>query len=483
MTLKDVQEALRAIATQDGAKSGLTLASKLVTNILAQQDDPKYRKLKTTGTAIMKLLGIDGGLELLLALGFEPDGEALVLPTSVSSVGLLQSRDAILNALAALENPPEALGTARQATDVATTPSTSLPPAAVPAAAAPAAMVPMDVDDQYGVLTADGEDDEDLRVALALSVENDGLRYPPVASMPVSAPSPLGTDIGSQKTIHERLRSRVHELFAQMTATGLPPNEAAAQAIEQATTEMKDAATLDARPTDATDITMAHAPPAQPLDVASKDGFAARVRKLFEDHVAAGAEPNVAAAKAVQMAQSEAAASRQRRSESAVAPLVEEVQLEGTMPPVVMQQSSEAAVKFQRWEEIEKVAQAQVDVINELYRTEGITFVDPSFPPTDRSLYASTETATTWKCRGCNQRNPLPPPPTEMELIRLMTDPSTRETQITCGHCGTDHQMLEVAMRPCAWQRPSNLRDDVTLQYSTVPWVLVRGEPRPDDIR
>ena len=33
------------------------------------------------------------------------------------------------------------------------------------------------------------------------------------------------------------------------------------------------------------------------------------------------------------------------------------------------------------------------------------------------------------------------------------------------------------------WRRPTDLRDDVTLQFSTVPWALVRGEPRPDDIR
>ena len=42
-------------------------------------------------------------------------------------------------------------------------------------------------------------------------------------------------------------------------------------------------------------------------------------------------------------------------------------------------------------------------------------------------------------------------------------------------------------MRPTSWRRPLNgelgIRDDVTLQFSTVPWVVFRGDPRPDDIR
>jgi len=65
----------------------------------------------------------------------------------------------------------------------------------------------------------------------------------------------------------------------------------------------------------------------------------------------------------------------------------------------------------------------------------------------------------------------------------LLTDRSMQERQIACAHCRTEHQLLETAMRPCGWQRPAYLRDDITLQYSTVPWVVVRDEPRPDDIR
>ena len=37
--------------------------------------------------------------------------------------------------------------------------------------------------------------------------------------------------------------------------------------------------------------------------------------------------------------------------------------------------------------------------------------------------------------------------------------------------------------RPCVSFQHSGIRDDVTLQFSTVPWVVFRGDPRPDDIR
>ena len=38
-------------------------------------------------------------------------------------------------------------------------------------------------------------------------------------------------------------------------------------------------------------------------------------------------------------------------------------------------------------------------------------------------------------------------------------------------------------MRPSAWLRPGDLRDDVTGLTSDVPWEVFRGEPRADDIR
>ena len=95
MTLAAVEDALSRILSQTGAKPGLTLANKIVSNILASED-PKYRKVKTSSTALQKLLSLDGGLELLLAVGFEPDSDELILPASASPVALLQVRGHIV---------------------------------------------------------------------------------------------------------------------------------------------------------------------------------------------------------------------------------------------------------------------------------------------------------------------------------------------------------------------------------------------------
>ena len=57
--------------------------------------------------------------------------------------------------------------------------------------------------------------------------------------------------------------------------------------------------------------------------------------------------------------------------------------------------------------------------------------------------------------------------------------PRKSQTRISCAK-------LETALRPTGWMRPGDIpgiRDDVTLQWSSVPWVVVRDEPRPDDIR
>ena len=114
---------------------------------------------------------------------------------------------------------------------------------------------------------------------------------------------------------------------------------------------------------------------------------------------------------------------------------------------------------------------------------QGVKFVDPQFPPIDKSLYTSSESATSWKCRTCSKRNPLPPAPQPEELFNLMRGADAAKRMVRCAHCASESHALEVALRPSGWGRPSDLRDDVTLQFSSVPWVVVRDQPRPDDIR
>ena len=68
------------------------------------------------------------------------------------------------------------------------------------------------------------------------------------------------------------------------------------------------------------------------------------------------------------------------------------------------------------------MASEQLEVINELYRTEGFSFIDPSFPPhSTKSLYTSDE-RDHGRCRACQRRNPLPPTPTEQEALKPAFD-------------------------------------------------------------
>ena len=100
------------------------------------------------------------------------------------------------------------------------------------------------------------------------------------------------------------------------------------------------------------------------------------------------------------------------------------------------------------------------------------------------SRAARPRSATTWPCRACQARNALPPLlNTPQELLGLMSDPAQAARTVRCVACGTPSALIEVALRPSGWQRPAALRDDLTMQFSTVPWEVFRGEPRPDDIR
>ena len=164
------------------------------------------------------------------------------------------------------------------------------------------------------------------------------------------------------------------------------------------------------------------------------------------------------------------------------------------MPSETAQQpSSQLArppVRFERLEDVERVAQEQVDAINALYHSDGVVFVDPTFPPIPRSLYSHPDGARSFKCSTCSKRSNLPPQPTREELfnLRFRGDVAARQRTLPCLHCGAPHLAIEFAVRPVGWERasatpPQGIVDDTTLQFSTVPWVVFRGEPRPEDIR
>ena len=125
-------------------------------------------------------------------------------------------------------------------------------------------------------------------------------------------------------------------------------------------------------------------------------------------------------------------------------------------------------------------------VLTVLYREEGIQFVDPGFPPAEASLYAGGgNDGDSWRCAQCGARNAVPPDANGREAVLALMQRQRRGDLplVRCAACGREHPVLEVAMRPSAWLRPGDLRDDVTGLTSDVPWEVFRGEPRADDIR
>ena len=84
----------QAISTLNQDTDALSLVLKLLSNVLANQNEPKYRRVKTTNAKLnATLFSKPGGREILLACGFVGTDE-LVLPDDLSLVRLLQARDA-----------------------------------------------------------------------------------------------------------------------------------------------------------------------------------------------------------------------------------------------------------------------------------------------------------------------------------------------------------------------------------------------------
>ena len=81
----------------------LHIMLKVVTNILSNPADPKYRTLKVENSALKaKVFACPGGRELLLAAGWRTEGvgklgrsERLVLPEDANMTELAQARDAL----------------------------------------------------------------------------------------------------------------------------------------------------------------------------------------------------------------------------------------------------------------------------------------------------------------------------------------------------------------------------------------------------
>lgn len=180
-----------------------------------------------------------------------------------------------------------------------------------------------------------------------------------------------------------------------------------------------------------------------------------RVSKVFSELVAQGMPPNDAAAEALRRAQQ----------------------------PEEVKEPQPKKKSFERMDAPELVGDDAYETINLLYKEDGVTFVDPSFPPVPGSLYADAADAERWACSRCHAKNPVPAEANSRDGVLRMIDDRQRGVlrEIQCASCGHKQPLLEVGLRPSGWLRPADIRDDRTMQKSTVPWSVFRGDPRPDD--
>ena len=136
-SLSSVEAALNALRrAPDGGKVALETLVKIVGNICANSNEPKYRKLRLENSTMQtKVFSVSGGIELLYAVGFERVEGDLILPPTASLVRLLQARQAIEEALkpkltTAAPTAPAAAPAAPVAPVVPVAPATQAAPAA-----------------------------------------------------------------------------------------------------------------------------------------------------------------------------------------------------------------------------------------------------------------------------------------------------------------------------------------------------------------
>jgi len=449
-----------AAAKRDAVDHVVKLARKIVDN----PAEGKFRKLKADSSVFTQRFGSPEAMRLLRAIGFEQLGDRLVLGDG--------RVDGLAAALARLE--------AAAAPGADTTMDTSDAGAAADACAAAEAKdedVVMDDGDadlraalelsrREGTSAqpvADGDDEEDLRRALALSNGQEG------ASEADEDEDDLRRALALSEAPEKTLKDRIGEIFSLACALGASPNAAAVAALQLAQAEGEEARQAE-------------------TDVLTKTGFEARVKMLFKLAASAQVGANDAAARALAYVQQEQlrAAEAQRRDQQQREAQATAAAATEAAAPRAPAAARRAAAAFERIECVESVAAEQLEVINLMYKEDGINFVDPSFPPAAASLYVDATSALAWRCSACKARNPIPPGiNTFDEVLEMMRQ--AQQTQkmryVACGTCGQEHPLQEVAMRPTDWVRPNGLRDDLTLQTSKVPWQIFRGEPRADDIR
>lgn len=170
-------------------------------------------------------------------------------------------------------------------------------------------------------------------------------------------------------------------------------------------------------------------------------------------------------------------------------------------------------ISFQRFNHEDRIIEEDaVEKINEFCRASSERYVDPQFPPTDKSLYMNEEDAKTWGCIVCGNRTPLPPvPPVPKSKEEAEAAEALWQTLNKCSSCGNPaHHVVNVRyfQRPTQWLRPATRCDGCELMYSHLPagkelaskmcchflrdhmtnttigapWKLIRSEARCEDV-
>ncbi|KAJ8601962.1 hypothetical protein CTAYLR_004457 [Chrysophaeum taylorii] len=418
--MEELREALRKASDEV-----VRYVEKLVSKILLHPADPKFRRLKTTSAIYRERFGSREAEALLSALGFEREHDRFAM-SDVRVSGLEEAQQMIEARLAAPQMDDDDEDLAR--------------------AVAMSKEGDASKDDELAraIVAMSTEPDGDLERALAMSKESDESKDDELAWAIAMSTEPDGDLERALAMSKESDESKDDEL-ARAIAMSTEPDGDLGRAIATSKEEEED----------------------------PKVRFERRVAQLFESLRAAGKSPNEAAAEALSTVQREFAQAK---------PVSTTTTTTTTNPP--RKKRTSELQRFERMDTPEAVGDDNIEMINVLYKEEGITFVDPSFPPAPASVFGD-EDPNKWTCVACQARNPIPERANSKEgILRLIEERRRNQlSEIACGTCGRRQPLLEVGLRPSRWLRPVDIRDDLTMQTSTVPWTLFRDEPRPDDLR
>jgi len=171
-------------------------------------------------------------------------------------------------------------------------------------------------------------------------------------------------------------------------------------------------------------------------------------------------------------------------------------------------------IAFERFRAEDVLVDADaVEKINKYCSETGDRYVDPQFPPTDKSIYISADEGKRWECLACKTKSDLPPcPPLPKSQEEAELAEAWFAENVKCQGCSAaPHYLVKVNYfnRPTQWLRPSEhcqgcelmyshlpgggkelisrlcphfLRDSVSNTTVGAPWKLIRSEARPEDV-